>query len=97
MHVGLFWEVLQKGLCAPQGETGFVENVGNFFWLVDFFFFFEGMGLCQIFAVAKLLQADGVWSTLFVAHGLSCSGHVGSSRIRDRIRVSCTGGRILYH
>ena len=70
MHVGLFWEVLQKGLCAPQGETGFVENVGNFFWLVDFFFFFEGMGLCQIFAVAKLLQADGVWSTLFVVHGL---------------------------
>ena len=58
------WVVLggsAKGMCEPQGETGFVNNVGIFFWLVDlvFLFFFvclfslEGRKLCQVFIVAQ--------------------------------------------
>ena len=27
MQLGLFWEDLRKGMYAPQGETGFVNNV----------------------------------------------------------------------
>ena len=51
MQLGLFWEDLRKGMYAPQGETGFVNNVGSFFlvgWfgLFVFLFSFQGRGLC---------------------------------------------------
>ena len=39
------------------------------------------------------LQGTG---SVVVPHGLSCSLDVGSSRVRDQTRVSCTGRRILY-
>ena len=39
------------------------------------------------------LQSSG---SVVVAHGLSAPGHVGSSCIRDRTRVCCTGRWILY-
>lgn len=58
MQVGLFWEVLQKGMCEPQVETGFVNNVGIFFWLVDldflvFYFLLRRGGYARFFVVVQ--------------------------------------------
>ena len=60
-----------------------------------------------LFSVASLAgaQAMGLWVLVVVALRLESTGsvvlvhrwHVGSSRIRDRTFVPCTGRRILYH
>ena len=65
-----------------------------------FFFFFFNRLLLDV-----LDQASGVTTHRFsscagllvVAHGLSCSMHVGSSRIRARTCVFCIVRQTLYH
>ena len=42
-------------------------------------------------------RAPGTRASVVVAHGISCSRHVGSSRNRARTRVPCIGRRILNH
>ena len=45
-----------------------------------------------------MVAAPRLWSTGSVAgaHGLSCSRHLTSPRVRDRTHVSCAGRWILY-
>ena len=54
-------------------------------------------GLQQLQHMGSGVVARGLWSTgsIFVAHGLFCSWHVGSSWIRDQTPVSCIGRQTL--
>ena len=49
-------------------------------------------GLQQLWLVGSRAQAQQLWRT-----GLVAPRHVGSSRTRDRTRVSCIGRQILNH
>ena len=54
----------------------------------------RALGTQASVVVARRLQIAG---SVVVVHGLSCSGHVGSSRTRARTRVPCIGRRIHNH
>ena len=53
-----------------------------------------GSGPAGVRSCGSRLQSTG---STAVPRGLSCSLAVGSSRTRDRTRVSCIGRQILYH
>ena len=51
---------------------------------------------CSGFSCCRA-RALGAWASVVVAHGLSCSRHVGSSGTRARTPVPCIGRWILNH
>ena len=57
--------------------------------------------LCSGFSLWRLpcggAQTLILGSSVVVAHGFSCPGHVGSSWPRDRTHVPCIGSQILNH
>ena len=53
-----------------------------------------------LIAMASLVAELGLWrvqASIAVVRGLSCPGHVESSRTRDGTHVPCIGRQILYH